>query len=69
MAVIVGAFCVWAVPAVAGPPADTAAPTISGTARVGETHVLLLSSCPPEVGLYGSRGGAYEGPESELRLR
>jgi len=37
MAVIVGAFCVWAVPALAAPPANTAAPTISGTARVGET--------------------------------
>lgn len=37
MAVILGAFCVWAVPALAAPPANTAAPTISGTARVGET--------------------------------
>ena len=37
VAAIVGAFCVWAVPAMAAPPANTAAPTISGTARVGET--------------------------------
>ena len=37
MAVIVGAFCVWAVPALAAPPANTAAPMITGTARVGET--------------------------------
>jgi hypothetical protein len=37
MAAIVGAFCVWAVPALAAPPANTAAPTITGTARVGET--------------------------------
>ena len=28
---IIGAFCVWAVPALAAPPANTAAPTISGT--------------------------------------
>ena len=37
MAAIGGAFCVWAVPALAAPPANTAAPTITGTARVGET--------------------------------
>lgn len=35
--VMLAAFCVWAVPAMAAPPANTAAPTISGTARVGET--------------------------------
>ncbi len=34
---MVGAFCVWAAPAVAAPPANTAPPTITGTARVGET--------------------------------
>ncbi len=34
---MLAAFCVWAVPAMAAPPANTAAPTISGTARVGET--------------------------------
>ncbi len=34
---LIGAFCVWAVPALAAPPANTAAPTITGTARVGET--------------------------------
>ena len=34
---MIGAFCVWAVPALAAPPANTAAPTITGTARVGET--------------------------------
>ena len=37
MAAVAGAFCVWALPALAAPPANTAAPTISGTARVGET--------------------------------
>jgi len=34
---MIGTFCVWAVPALAAPPANTAAPTITGTARVGET--------------------------------
>ena len=34
---MVGAFCVWAAPAVAAPPTNTAPPTITGTARVGET--------------------------------
>ena len=34
---VIGAFCVWAVPAMAAPPANTAAPTITGTAQVGET--------------------------------
>ncbi|HYK07108.1 MAG TPA: hypothetical protein VEW11_05010 [Gaiellaceae bacterium] len=37
MAAIVGAFCVWAAPAMAAPPANTVAPSITGTARVGET--------------------------------
>jgi hypothetical protein len=32
-----GAVLVWAVPAAAAPPANTAPPTITGTARVGET--------------------------------
>jgi hypothetical protein len=34
--VVVGAVGVWAVPAVAAPPANTSAPTIAGTARVGQ---------------------------------
>jgi hypothetical protein len=34
---MLAAFCVWAAPAMAAPPANTAAPTITGTARVGET--------------------------------
>ena len=37
LGVMLAAFCVWAVPAMAAPPANTAAPTITGTARVGET--------------------------------
>ena len=34
---MIGALCVWAAPAMAAPPANTAAPTITGNARVGET--------------------------------
>jgi hypothetical protein len=34
---VVGAFCVWAAPAVAAPPTNTSPPTITGTPRVGET--------------------------------
>lgn len=34
---VVGAFSVWAAPAVAAPPTNTTPPTISGTPRVGET--------------------------------
>ena len=34
---MVGAFCVWAAPAVAAPPTNTSPPTITGTPRVGET--------------------------------
>jgi hypothetical protein len=34
---VISAFCVWAVPAMAAPPVNTAAPTITGTPRVGET--------------------------------
>jgi hypothetical protein len=34
---LLGAICVWAAPAAAAPPANTSPPTITGTARVGET--------------------------------
>ena len=34
---VIGAFCGLAAPAIAAPPANTAPPTITGTARVGET--------------------------------
>jgi hypothetical protein len=34
---VAGAFCVWAAPAVAAPPANSTPPTITGTPRVGET--------------------------------
>lgn len=34
---VIGAVLVWAVPAFAAPPANTTAPTITGTPRVGET--------------------------------
>ena len=37
MGAVLGAVLVWAVPAMAAPPANTAPPTIAGTARVGET--------------------------------
>ena len=37
MGAALGAVLVWAMPAMAAPPANTAAPTITGTARVGET--------------------------------
>src|SRR5918995_2991819 len=33
---IIGAFCVWAAPAVAAPPTNTSPPTITGTPKVGE---------------------------------
>ena len=34
---VIGAFCVWAAPALAAPPANTTPPSITGTPRVGET--------------------------------